>query len=232
MQTNFDFLRKVNNNLYNIITDAEKLYRDEYFEQCIVQTRRFGEQICKIILQENGQQTGSFDDMLATLKDKSQGSIQEKEFIQDLYFLKQNGNKAVHSIHTEKQAMTALECLKRSFETAISFSVYTQGAPKSILRLNYDVEKLITDTKSKQSLAEKYKKAKSTNAIQNVKNNNPIINKNKPEKQLNTEKSKSIKLLQIKIPLFWKFIIFLSFISFSVVILLSIYLYFAENFFS
>ncbi len=75
MNTNFEFLKKINNSLYNIITEAEKLYKDEYFEQCIVQTRRFGEQVCRTILQENGRQTGAFDDMLAMLKNKSQGSI-------------------------------------------------------------------------------------------------------------------------------------------------------------
>ena len=48
--SNFDFLKNVNKNIYEIITDAEKLYRDEYFEQCISQTRRFGEVVCKDVL--------------------------------------------------------------------------------------------------------------------------------------------------------------------------------------
>ena len=47
MTTNFDFLQKVDKNLYEIIAEAEKLYRDEYFEQCMTQTRRFGENVCK-----------------------------------------------------------------------------------------------------------------------------------------------------------------------------------------
>ena len=63
--TNFDFLKPLDKNLYNIITDAEKLYRDEYFEQSITQTRRFGEAVCKIILGEKSIGL-SFDDMLAT----------------------------------------------------------------------------------------------------------------------------------------------------------------------
>ena len=47
MATNFDFLKSVDKNLFEIITEAEKLYRDEYFEQCMGQTRRFGEHVCK-----------------------------------------------------------------------------------------------------------------------------------------------------------------------------------------
>ena len=50
MTTNFDFLKEVDKDLFEIITDAEKLYRDEYFEQCMAQTRRFGENICKSVL--------------------------------------------------------------------------------------------------------------------------------------------------------------------------------------
>ena len=65
--TNFDFLKKIDNNLYDIITEAEKLYTSEFFEQCIGQTRRFGEQICKNILASKRQYDGSFDEMLATL---------------------------------------------------------------------------------------------------------------------------------------------------------------------
>ena len=45
--SNFKFLEQIDSDLYKIIADAEKLYRDEYFEQTIVQTRRFGENICK-----------------------------------------------------------------------------------------------------------------------------------------------------------------------------------------
>ena len=45
---NFDFFKTIDRDLYNIISDAEKLYRDEYFEQCIGQTRRFAENVCKL----------------------------------------------------------------------------------------------------------------------------------------------------------------------------------------
>ena len=48
--SNFSFLKSLDKNLYEIISDAEKLYRDEYFEQCIGQTRRFAENVCKQVL--------------------------------------------------------------------------------------------------------------------------------------------------------------------------------------
>ena len=69
--TNFDFLKPLDSNLYEIITEAEKLYTSEFFEQCMGQTRRFGEQMCKSILAEKRLFDGSFDDMLGTLKDNA-----------------------------------------------------------------------------------------------------------------------------------------------------------------
>ena len=101
MTTNFDFLKSTDKNLFDIISEAEKLYRDEYFEQCMTQTRRFGENICKDVLGSRRTTEETFDDMLATLKDKSKGNPQEKEFLDDLYFLKRSGNKSVHVKKTE-----------------------------------------------------------------------------------------------------------------------------------
>ena len=68
MATNFQFLKSVNKDLYEIITEAEKLYQDEYFDQCMTQTRRFGEQICNDMLEQNNIQTGSFDEMISYFK--------------------------------------------------------------------------------------------------------------------------------------------------------------------
>ena len=217
MATNFQFLKKVNKNLFEIISDAEKLYRDEYFEQCMAQTRRFGEQICKDMLTQNNKQTGSFDEMLATLKDHSNGNAQEKEFIDDLYFLKKNGNQSVHSGTVKKDAMTALECLKRAFEIAINYSVYNQGANANILKLDYDVELLVTDKKSKKSLKERYEEEKAKQTIK----------KETEEKQLKQTKTPKPKIEKkekniVKIPFFWKFVLFLSAISILSVIYLSI----------
>ena len=223
MATNFQFLKKVNSNLFEIIADAEKLYRDEYFEQCMAQTRRFGEQICKDMLTQNNKQTGSFDEMLATLKDHSNGNVQEKEFIDDLYFLKKNGNQSVHSGTVKKDAMTALECLKRSFEVAINYSVYNQGANANILKLDYDVELLVTDKKSKKSLKERYEEEKAKQAVEKEteerqQKQSKQTRQTKPLKVKTEKKEKS----NIKIPLFWKFVLFLSAISILSVIYLSI----------
>lgn len=218
MTTNFQFLKKVNSNLFEIISDAEKLYRDEYFEQCMVQTRRFGEQICKEMLSENNKQTGTFDEMLETLKDNSSGNVQEKEFIDDLYFLKKNGNTSAHSGQVKKEAMIALECLKRAFEIAINYSVYNKGASANILKLNYDVELLVTEKKSKPSLKERYEEAKSK-SIQEVPEKKKNAKENKKEKTLKENKTKKEKM---NIPLFWKFIVFLCSISIFIILLLTI----------
>lgn len=160
MVANFDFLKKVDEDLFEIIDEAEHLYRDEYFDQCMAQTRRFGENVCKNVLGNKRTVEDTFDEMLATLKDNGSGEVQEKEFIDDLYFLKKHGNDAVHSSRINRSGMDALECLQRAFEVAISYSVYNKGAKDSILNLRYDTELLVTGKKSKKSLAEKYEEEK------------------------------------------------------------------------
>ena len=149
---NFDFLKKIDKDLYEIIAEAEKLYASEFFEQCMGQTRRFGERMCKSILADKRFYDMSFDDMLATLKDKAV-SVPEKEFVEDLYFLKKQGNLSVHSAKVKKDGITALECLQRAFEAAINFAVFYRKANKCILKKQYDINLLIT---GKPSLKEKY----------------------------------------------------------------------------
>lgn len=187
MTTNFDFLKSVDKDLYNIVSEAEKLYRDEYFEQCMGQTRRFGEHVCKKVVGFND----TFDEMLATLKDKNNGSEQEKEFIDDLYFLKKNGNNAVHSLKVEKNGITALECLQRAFEIAINYSVYNRGAKPDILDLNYDVELLATGRKSK-SLAEKYNEKKAL-MPKDTKQTSKKTSKTKPKKARSQKSHSKVK---------------------------------------
>ncbi len=190
MTTNFDFLKKVDKNLFEIISDAEKLYRDEYFEQCMTQTRRFGENVCKKVLGRNRTLETTFDDMLATLNDCSTGSIEEKEFINDLYYLKKHGNNAVHSSSVKKDGMEALECLKRAFEIAINYCVYYRGKNESILKLRYDTELLVTGQKSEKSLAEKYTEAK-------TKMNNET-SEQKPDKQKTSTKPRKTTTKKLK----------------------------------
>lgn len=179
MATNFDFLKRIDKPLFDIISEAEKLYRDEYFDQCMTQTRRFGENVCKNVL--GARAVGNFDNMLATLKDKGNSFEQEKEFIQDLYFLKKHGNESAHSLRVKKSGMEALECLQRAFEVAINYCVYAKKSDSDILKLRYDTELLVTGEKSKKTLAEKYKEQK-------AKSNKP-----KPVKQSYTMNTKTKK---------------------------------------
>ena len=153
---NFEFLKPIDKSLFDVISKAENLYRDEYFEQSVVQTRKFAENICKKVLGDSRTCEKTFDDMLATLKDKATSTVQEKEFIDDLYFIKREGNNSAHSIDMKNQGIVALECLQRCFEVAINYSVYYCKAKNSLLKLRYDTELLVTGKKSKQSLAEKY----------------------------------------------------------------------------
>ena len=155
--SNFDFLKNINENLYIIAADAENLFRDRYFEQCMAQTRRLGEHLCRLVMGEKAQAGDSFDEMLATLKDTPSPSEIEKEFIDDLYFLKKAGNKAVHSLNVSNDGKEALECLERAFEASINFAVYKGGAGEELLNKVFDEELLITCKKSKKiSLQEEY----------------------------------------------------------------------------
>ena len=157
MVTNFDFLKKADKNLYEIINDAERLYRGEFFEQCMTQTRRFGEIVCKNVLGSRCTTEVTFDAMLATLKDCTLGSSKEaEEFVEDLYFLKKHGNNATHSVTVKQDGLEALECLKRAFEIAVNYCVYSCNADRRILKLNYDINLLIIEKKSGKTLSEKY----------------------------------------------------------------------------
>ena len=202
MATNFDFLKSTDKNLFDIITEAEKLYRDEYFEQCMGQTRRFGEHVCKDVLGNRRTTEETFDDMLATLKDKSKGNPQEKEFLDDLYFLKKNGNKSVHGATVKKDGLVALECLQRAFEVAISYSVFKNGPSDKLMRLQYDTELMLTGKKNK-SLSERYSQAKikaqKTKSIEEKPKQS--VNKTTTKKQ--AKKYKVQKEKTSKISLFW-----------------------------
>lgn len=211
MPTNFDFFKKVDKNLFEIVAEAEKLYRDEYFEQSMVQTRRFGEHVCKKVLGKNRTTEETFDEMLATLNDCSFGNIEEKEFINDLYFLKKHGNSAVHSGSVKKDGMEALECLKRAFEVAISYCIYNRKANPKIMRLSYDTELLVTGEKNKK-LSDRYKEAKEK-AVKSSDFDEPKLKKSsatkskttKTTKKKTTKKQSSVMVCKSKksFPIFW-----------------------------
>ena len=210
MTTNFDFLKKIDKNLYTIINEAEMLYRDEYFEQCMVQTRRFGEHICRNVLRIRRRTERTFDDMLATLKDNITGEEQEREFIDDLYFLKKHGNNSAHSVKVHKDGIEALECLQRAFEVAINYCVYSNGAGSKLLKLRYDTELLVTGVKSKKSLSDRYLEEKS---------------KSKPKSE-HKQKIQSYKMATKKdksgVSLFWKFVGVCSCISAVMLLLMAL----------
>lgn len=211
MPTNFDFFKKVDKNLFEIVAEAEKLYRDEYFEQSMVQTRRFGEHVCKKVLGKNRTTEETFDEMLATLNDCSFGNVEEKEFINDLYFLKKHGNNAVHSGSVKKDGMEALECLKRAFEVAISYCIYNRKANPKIMRLSYDTELLVTGEKNKK-LSDRYKEAKEK-AVKSSDFDEPKLKKSsatkskstKTTKKKTTKKQSSVMVCKSKksFPIFW-----------------------------
>lgn len=214
MATNFDFLKKTDKNLYEIISEAEKLYRDEYFDQCMGQTRKFAENVCKKVLGKKRTTENTFDQMLATLKDNSQGSEQEKEFIADLYFLKKYGNQSVHSSSVKKDGINALECLQRSFEVAINYSVYTQKGDKNNLNLHYDIQLLATGKKDK-TLAQRYEQAKSKQ--NNSKTKTTTKTKKATKKQISTIKSCPQEKTT---PYFWIIVGIFAIISLAVIIFL------------
>ena len=198
MATNFDFLKKVDTNLFEIISEAEKLYRDEYFEQCMGQTRRFGENVCKKVLGAN--------------------RTTEKEFIDDLYFLKKHGNNAVHSSSVKKDGMEALECLQRAFEVAINYSVYNRSASSNILKLRYDTELLVTGKKKEKSLAEKYTEAKKQTTKKTTtkpKTKKNTTNKKKFQKQSSVMVCKAPKK---RISIYWIFVGISCIISLTIVL--------------
>mgnify|MGYP003571356699 CR=1 FL=1 len=205
MKSNFDFLKNIDKELFSDIEDAQKLFRDEYFNQSMVQIRIFAEKMAKKIL--NSSENLTFDDTLNCLKDKIK-TEREKEFIDDLFFIKKEGNKCAHGEDTT--AIAVLEVLKRSFEAAINYS-YAKKKDEKIDKLQFDETLLITGKPLKENtLVEKYvelaqkEKEELLNSKQNEFNsqvekkqdgfkdesfvNNP--KKYKSKKQLSPEKQK------------------------------------------
>lgn len=174
--SNFDFLENVDSDLYKIIKDAEKLYRDEYFEQTIVQTRRYAENICRVLLGDRAVPDSTFDECLSTLQDLYTKNIRQREIINDLYFLKAQGNASAHGKKVKQDGNIALDCLKRAFELGINFAV-ASGADKKVEKLEFSEEVLILGNKKKKSsLKDKYLAKKKT-----VKKNNQLYKKKKEQ---------------------------------------------------
>lgn len=167
--SNFDFLKDVDEDLCRLIKDAEKLYRDEYFEQSIVQTRRFAENVCRSLLGERLTPDSTFDECLATLNDLFTKNIRQRELISDLYFLKAQGNASAHGKKVKQDGNIALDCIKRAFELGINYAVMT-GGDKKLEKLEFSEEVLVMGEKKKKGkLKEKYiakkKQAKKNNQL-------------------------------------------------------------------
>jgi hypothetical protein len=177
--SNFKFLEKIDIDLFKIVSDAEKLYRDEYFEQAVIQMRRFAESVCKNLLADRYIADSTFDESLSMLQDIMTKSIRERELINDLYFLKSQGNLYAHGTKVKQDGNIALDCMKRAFEVSINYALI-KGENKKIERLEFSEETLILgDKKKKGSLKEKYLEKKKT-----AKKNTQLYKKKKA--QVNT----------------------------------------------
>ena len=153
MTSNFDFLEKIDNELYSDIEEAQKLFRDEYFNQAMVQIRIFAEKMSKKIL--NSPDNLTFDDTLNCLKDKIK-TDKEREFIEDLFFIKREGNKSAHG--EDVSAITVLEAIKRAYEASVNYAGAKTKSSK-YEKLNFDETLLITTKPIKQNtIVDKYVK--------------------------------------------------------------------------
>lgn len=197
--SNFIFLKKNNEKLFNIISDAEKLFRDEYFEQSVIQTRRFAENLSKDLLQEKALPDDTFDSMINKIKDNSFSNMRMKELAEDLYFLKKHGNNSAHSSNTSQNGKVALECLERAYEVAVYYSNIKFGYDKKLDKSVFSEEVLMTGKKtSKKQLKEKY--ADELNRARTTKTK-PQMNKLKKPKKVQKKSKKSKKNKKTKAPI-------------------------------
>lgn len=152
MANNFEFLESVDKELYNSIEDAQKLFQDEYFNQCAVQLRIFAEKMAKKVLGSKSDNL-TFDDTLNCLKDKVKSDT-EKEFIDDLFFIKKQGNKCAHG--EDVLSSDVLEAIQRAFEAAINY-VYSRKKDENLLKLQFDTTLLVTGKRQQEvKLVDKY----------------------------------------------------------------------------
>ena len=155
MSSNFDFLEKIDSEIFNLAKTAEKLFRDEYYEQCITQLRKLAERIIRNVLGNSATVEDSFDDMLYKLKTVSKNTMREQEFISDMYFLKKQGNLATHGEKIENCGQVALDCLEHAFEACINFA-YSKTNDDTLNRLIFD-EKLLVLGEKNQNLQAQYR---------------------------------------------------------------------------
>ena len=186
MADNFDFLKKFDKKLYSIILDAQNLFCDGYFNQSAVNVRIFGEKLAQKILPNSAQST--FDDTLNCLKDgiKTQ---RDKELVEDLFFIKQQGNKAAHG--ETLSSLEALETIKRAFEASINYC-YCKSGQEEINKLIFDTELLINNKKTK-TIEQKLIDAKKDNKETLTIDKNKKLEKKKEIKEKIKQARKNLK---------------------------------------
>ncbi len=192
--SNFLVLKKNNENLFNIISEAENLFRDEYFEQSVVQIRRFAENICRDLLQNKVLPDDTFDSMINKIKDNSFANMRMKEFADDLYFLKKHGNTSAHSLSASKNGKLALECLERAFEISIFYSSVKYGYNKKLDKAIFSEELLMTGAKTGKKSSPKLLKEKYATELKKSRTKSQITKNPKLKKiQKNSRKQKTEK---------------------------------------
>ena len=156
----------------------------------MVQIRRFGECLCREIMGENARPNDTFDNMLATLKDTPNPSEPEKEFLDDLYFIKKAGNASVHSSKVKNDANAgkdALECLERAFEASLNFAVFKCGADEGLLNRVFDEQLLMTGKKSESAtLQEEYTAKRKEISKKQKESSDSSVKKTKKKKSKKT----------------------------------------------
>ena len=188
MKDNFDFLKTVDKDLYKDIEQAQKLFRDEYFNQAMVQLRVYAEKMSKKVL--NSSDNLTFDDTLNCLKDKIK-SEREREFVEDLFFIKKEGNKCAHGEDTTPT--NVLEGIKRAFEATINY-VYAKNKDENVNKLVFDENILMTGAPMKENkLVDEYVK-RATQAREELEKQPKNPKKEKIKKQIK-EAKKNLKII-------------------------------------
>lgn len=232
--SNFQFLEQINRDLYNLGVTAEKLFRDEYFDQCITQTRKLAESMTKEVLGNKAQSDDTFDDMIYKLKTISRNTLKEQEFISDMYFLKKQGNIAVHSVKSDNNGKIALECLEHAFEAAVNFAS-SRTKDETVNLLIFDENLLVLGEKN-LNLQQEYKKKVQEQKKSPKKQNSGIQRtQNQKIQKITTKKSKKNNSLQknqkvrTDISLFAKTLIVSCIISCSIILILVCLLNFSRD---
>ena len=143
---NFNFLKTIDKNLFDIISDAEHLYKDEYFEQCIGQTRRFGEVICKNVLGNMRTEEKTFDEMLSQLENIVRSLESGRVGLEDALKAYQEGMLLKKACEEKlAQAKEQIDKLKKEEEADI-FDDNAPGMYMKIYMVKNGKEVLIADS--------------------------------------------------------------------------------------